>query len=137
MTPILAPKPTAVRASPDVFAPIPDDFQEAERIPARTRSSERPTVNHLVNHVTRFRGNRDLTEGEYLGCIDGKAADLTGCCCRLGAVFAGAKPQITESLARYGRALGIAFQIADDLLDLIGEEQTTGKSLGTDVAQQK
>ncbi len=82
-------------------------------------------------------GNLDLTEGEYLDCIDGKTAGLTACCCRLGAVFAGATAAVTESLARYGRALGVAFQIADDLLDLIGEERTTGKSLGTDVAQQK
>jgi octaprenyl-diphosphate synthase len=40
-------------------------------------------------------------------------------------------------MSRYGRWLGVAFQIADDLLDLVGEEKTTGKSLGTDVQQQK
>jgi octaprenyl-diphosphate synthase len=40
-------------------------------------------------------------------------------------------------MARYGRCLGIAFQIADDLLDLTGEERATGKSLGTDLEQQK
>src|SRR5262249_55981768 len=39
--------------------------------------------------------------------------------------------------ASYGRLLGLAFQIADDVLDLVGEEATAGKSLGTDVAQQK
>jgi octaprenyl-diphosphate synthase len=44
---------------------------------------------------------------------------------------------VVEQLSRYGRALGVAFQIADDLLDLVGEERTTGKSLGTDVEQQK
>jgi octaprenyl-diphosphate synthase len=40
-------------------------------------------------------------------------------------------------MASYGRSLGVAFQIADDLLDLVGEEQTAGKSLGTDLDQQK
>ena len=44
---------------------------------------------------------------------------------------------MVESLARFGRGLGMAFQIADDLLDLVGEERTTGKSLGTDLEQQK
>jgi octaprenyl-diphosphate synthase len=44
---------------------------------------------------------------------------------------------VVERLARYGRWLGIAFQIADDLLDLVGEERATGKSLGTDLEQQK
>jgi octaprenyl-diphosphate synthase len=83
------------------------------------------------------RGNLGLSEEEYLDIIDGKTAELTSCCCRLGAVYSGAAPDVVEGLARYGRWLGIAFQIADDLLDLVGEEQTTGKSLGTDLDQQK
>jgi octaprenyl-diphosphate synthase len=83
------------------------------------------------------RGNLDLTETEYLDIIDGKTAELTACCCRLAALYSGGSPALVESLTRYGRALGIAFQIADDLLDLVGEERTTGKSLGTDVQQQK
>jgi octaprenyl-diphosphate synthase len=83
------------------------------------------------------RGNLSLTEEEYLDIIDGKTAELTACCCRLGAIYSGGPPLLVEGLARYGRFLGMAFQIADDLLDLIGEEHTTGKSLGTDVEQQK
>lgn len=83
------------------------------------------------------RGNLDLTEEEYLDIVDGKTAELTACCCRLGAMYSEAKPEIVEKLTRYGRWLGIAFQIADDLLDLVGEERATGKSLGTDVEQQK
>src|SRR5439155_20500103 len=78
-----------------------------------------------------------LSEAEYFDIIDGKTAELTACCCRLGALYTGAPPAVVESLARYGRWLGIAFQIADDLLDLVGEERTTGKSLGTDAEQQK
>ena len=62
---------------------------------------------------------------------------LTACCCRLGALFSGRSADAVERLTAYGRGLGIAFQIADDLLDLIGEERTAGKSLGTDVEQQK
>lgn len=83
------------------------------------------------------RGNLDLTEEEYLDIVDGKTAELTACCCRLGAIYSDTKPEIVEKLTRYGRWLGIAFQIADDLLDLVGEERATGKSLGTDVEQQK
>jgi octaprenyl-diphosphate synthase len=83
------------------------------------------------------RGNLALTEEEYLEIIDGKTAELTACCCRLGALYSGAGPDVVEGLARYGRALGMAFQIADDVLDLIGEERQTGKSLGTDADQQK
>jgi octaprenyl-diphosphate synthase len=83
------------------------------------------------------RGNLELTEAEYLDIIDGKTAELTSCCCRLAALYSGASAPLVENLARYGRSLGVAFQIADDLLDLVGEERTTGKSLGTDVQQQK
>jgi octaprenyl-diphosphate synthase len=55
----------------------------------------------------------------------------------LGAHYAGAKPDVCETLARYGHGLGVAFQIADDVLDLLGDEATVGKSLGTDLVKQK
>jgi octaprenyl-diphosphate synthase len=83
------------------------------------------------------RGNLDLSEAEYFDIIDGKTAELTACCCHLGALYSGADPEVVQALVRYGRRVGVAFQIADDLLDLVGEEKTTGKSLGTDVEQQK
>jgi octaprenyl-diphosphate synthase len=83
------------------------------------------------------RGNWGLTEPDYLDIVDGKTAELTSCCARLGALYSGADAETVESMARYGRWLGIAFQIADDLLDLIGEERITGKSLGTDLDQNK
>jgi octaprenyl-diphosphate synthase len=83
------------------------------------------------------RGNLELSEQDYFEIIEGKTAELIACCCRLGAAYAGADETVVESLTRYGRALGIAFQVADDLLDLVGEEQAVGKSLGTDLEQQK
>jgi octaprenyl-diphosphate synthase len=83
------------------------------------------------------RGNLDLTEEEYFDVIDGKTAELLACCCQLGAIFAGAREEAVQALTRYGRCVGLAFQIADDLLDLVGEEARAGKSLGTDLEQQK
>jgi octaprenyl-diphosphate synthase len=83
------------------------------------------------------RGNLDLTEAEYFDVIDGKTAALTAGCCRLGALYAGANEEVIEALTRFGRCVGQAFQIADDLLDLVGDEKATGKSLGTDVEQGK
>src|SRR5262245_60537772 len=88
-------------------------------------------------HQVVERGNLDLSEDDYLDIIDGKTAELTACCCRLGAIYSGMENDVIESLTRYGRWLGLAFQIADDLLDLVGDERATGKSLGTDVEQQK
>jgi octaprenyl-diphosphate synthase len=83
------------------------------------------------------RGKYQLSEQQYLDIIEAKTAELCACCCRLGAHYAGAAAHVEESLARYGRYLGIAFQIVDDLLDVQGDEITTGKSLGTDLEQRK
>ncbi|HMC10101.1 MAG TPA: polyprenyl synthetase family protein [Pirellulaceae bacterium] len=83
------------------------------------------------------RGNFDLSEVEYLEIVEAKTAELTAVSCRLGALFAGADERVIEQMDGFGRDLGIAFQIADDLLDVLGEERTTGKSLGTDLEKQK
>lgn len=83
------------------------------------------------------RGNFELTEAEYLSIIEAKTAELCACCCRLGAHYSGASASCADALDRYGRNLGIAFQIADDLLDLVGDEIAMGKSLGTDLAKEK
>lgn len=82
-------------------------------------------------------GNLDLSEERYLDIIEAKTAELCAISCYLGGQFAGAPQNVADALDGYGRSLGIAFQIADDLLDVCGTEQATGKSLGTDVAQQK
>ncbi|MBX7106126.1 MAG: polyprenyl synthetase family protein [Gemmataceae bacterium] len=82
-------------------------------------------------------GNLNLTEEDYFDIIDGKTAALTACCCRLGAMYAGADAATIEDLAEYGRLLGRAFQVADDLLDLAGTEAKAGKTLGTDLEQRK
>jgi len=83
------------------------------------------------------RGNLELGEEDYLRIIDAKTAELCAVSCYLGSYFAGAEPAVTESLEQFGRSLGIAFQIADDLLDIIGSEQQVGKTLGSDMEQQK
>jgi octaprenyl-diphosphate synthase len=83
------------------------------------------------------QGNLDLIEDDYFAIVGGKTAALTACCCQLGAHFAGAHPKTVQAMTAFGQALGIAFQVADDVLDLVGTEKETGKSLGTDVVQKK
>lgn len=85
----------------------------------------------------RERGNLDLTEECYFRIIDGKTAELTAISGHLGAYFADADPAVVTSLEAYGRFLGLAFQIADDVLDLVGNERKTGKTLGSDLQKQK
>ena len=83
------------------------------------------------------RGNFDLDEDAYFSIIRGKTAELTAVSCRLGAHYAGAPESTVRAMDDYGRDLGVAFQIADDVLDVWGEERATGKSLGTDLEKQK
>jgi octaprenyl-diphosphate synthase len=82
-------------------------------------------------------GDLTLTEEAYFDLIDGKTAELIACACQLGAVYAEAPESAVSALTRFGRGVGLAFQIADDVLDLVGNEGTTGKSLGTDLQQLK
>lgn len=88
-------------------------------------------------HQISRRGYFELSEEEYFSIITGKTAELTACCCGLGAHYAGATGEVETAMSHYGRELGIAFQIADDMLDLQSDEDSSGKSLGSDLAKQK
>ena len=83
------------------------------------------------------RGNWSLSEPEYIEIIAGKTAALFEGACATGAVLAGAGESTVKSLAFYGRNVGIAFQITDDLLDLVGEQDKTGKPAGNDLDRDK
>ena len=56
---------------------------------------------------------------------------------RGGAMLAGAVPEVLDDLTRYGESIGLAFQIADDILDIVGEESRIGKRVGSDMARNK
>jgi octaprenyl-diphosphate synthase len=82
-------------------------------------------------------GNLSLAAEDYFAIIEDKTAALTECACRLGATYADTTVEVATALARFGRDLGMAFQIADDVLDLVGDECKVGKTLGTDLKQRK
>ncbi|HZL36040.1 MAG TPA: polyprenyl synthetase family protein [Tepidisphaeraceae bacterium] len=83
------------------------------------------------------RNNLELSEETYLQIITLKTAALTATCCGLGARFAGAGEERIERMETYGLSLGQAFQIQDDILDLVGEVSTVGKTLGSDIEKGK
>ncbi len=83
------------------------------------------------------QGELQLDEPQYLEMIEAKTAELCGVACRLGGRHAGAADDQVAALEAFGRHLGIAFQIADDYLDLWGDGERVGKTLGTDVLQGK
>jgi octaprenyl-diphosphate synthase len=79
----------------------------------------------------------DLTVEDYLQVIRFKTAKLFEASARLGAVLAGADAALEESCAGYGRALGTAFQLVDDLLDYEGNSSELGKNVGEDLREGK
>jgi octaprenyl-diphosphate synthase len=78
-----------------------------------------------------------LSEAEYLDVITEKSAVLFSCSCYLGSQLAGAGESQAKSFADFGLNTGIAFQITDDLLDIVGDESKTGKTLGSDIDKHK
>lgn len=101
----------------------------------------------LVSTLSRAAGSRGMVAGQMLDLIAErqpfdigaitrlqrlKTGDLFAFCCEAGAVLGRASPQSRQALQKYAHDMGLAFQIADDLLDFEGREEDTGKSVGRD-----
>ena len=82
-------------------------------------------------------GNLATTEEIYLQVVRGKTAALFAAACEVGGEIAGVPEAQVDALRTYGDALGIAFQMADDLLDFDGAAAATGKNVGDDFREQK
>ncbi|MBT0959481.1 polyprenyl synthetase family protein [Alphaproteobacteria bacterium KMM 3653] len=81
--------------------------------------------------------NLGTDEATYLKVVRGKTAALFSAATQVGGVIAGAQEPLVEALFTYGDALGIAFQMADDLLDYGGSAEATGKNVGDDFRERK
>ena len=79
-------------------------------------------------------GDPDLTIPAYLRVVDRKTASLVAWCARVGGVLA---PAFDQAMGRFGRGLGRAFQIVDDVLDCTSDERVSGKSAGRDLQEGK
>ncbi len=95
------------------------------------RASRMICEGELLQIDSRFRV--DMDEHAYFELIERKTALLFGAAAELGALMAGARETDSRRMYAYGRRLGMAFQIVDDCLDLVGVEETVGKSLGSDL----
>ncbi len=89
--------------------------------------------------VLQLTAAQDLatTEEIYLQVVRGKTAALFSAACEVGGVIAAADPAQIQALYDYGDALGVAFQIVDDLLDYSGDATATGKNIGDDFRERK
>ncbi len=82
---------------------------------------------------TSVEGNPWVSESEYFEIIRGKTASLMAACCEIGAVLGGADESEAARLREFGLHFGCAFQITDDLLDIVGTREELGKDPGADL----
>ncbi len=84
-----------------------------------------------------FESSATVNLDDYFQMIDKKTARLLSLSAEMGAILGGGDTIQIEALRAFGGLLGLAFQVQDDLLDIIAEEKTLGKTIGSDLAQKK
>jgi geranylgeranyl diphosphate synthase type II len=84
-----------------------------------------------------FESRKHVSLDDYLLMIKKKTARVISAAVEIGSVIGGASPKLQKSLCRYGGHLGLAFQIQDDLLDVVGTQETFGKTIGGDIVEGK
>jgi geranylgeranyl diphosphate synthase type II len=84
-----------------------------------------------------FESRNDVTISEYINMIELKTAALIGGSLQMGGIAAGAPPMAQHQLRDFGRNIGIAFQLQDDILDTFGDPEKFGKRVGGDILQNK
>lgn len=80
---------------------------------------------------------REMRLEDYLRMIEKKTARLIETSCRFGGMSVGAPKRVVEALSRYGYNVGLAFQVGDDIIDLFGKQEKTGKKVGQDIKEHK
>ncbi|MGQ9671265.1 MAG: polyprenyl synthetase family protein [Desulfosoma sp.] len=107
---------------------------QAVAILARASGAQGMIAGQVIDLESEAR-DVDLTTVEYMHIR--KTGALISASLEIGAVLSGASPEAVEALTRYGRHVGLAFQITDDLLDVEGNPEVMGKSAGSDAAKNK
>jgi octaprenyl-diphosphate synthase len=100
-----------------------------------TRVTRKMTEGELIQLTVL--GKIDLREEEYFDILKRKTAFLFSACCEIGGILGGATDEQQKALRDYGMNLGIAFQLADDALDLTAREDVLGKAVGADLIEGK
>ncbi len=144
-SPVRRGRPTVAASLGDEPAIVIGDFYFAKAYEHAARTDSTEVVGILAQAVMeicagevrqqaiRYRYSTGVDE--YMYRIEAKTATLLAACCDIGAVLAGVSPGQRSVLHEYGRTLGLAFQIADDVLDYMGSEGEIGKPIGKDITE--
>jgi heptaprenyl diphosphate synthase len=138
-------RPSVAAVLGDEPAIVVGDFYFAKAYEQAARSKLPEVVAILANAVMhicagevrqqRIRHRYSTGIDEYMHRIEAKTATLLAACCDIGALLSELADEKRDALREYGRLLGLAFQIADDVLDYVGSEDETGKPSGHDLAE--
>jgi geranylgeranyl pyrophosphate synthase len=144
-SPVRRGRPTVAASLGDAPAIVVGDFYFAKAYEHAARTDSTEVVGILARAVMEIcagevrqqaiRYTYSTVVDEYMDRIEAKTAALLAACCDIGAVLAGLPPPQRSALHEYGRMLGLAFQIADDVLDYLGSEGEIGKPIGKDVTE--
>lgn len=140
-------KPVAHSISGNSTAVLVGDFLLARAL-AIAAQTEKIKIIKVIARITEEmsqgeihqlirKGHLDLSEKEYMEVVRRKTAVLIEGACRVGALIADAAEKEESALADYGLNMGIAFQMADDLLDYTSDTKSLGKEVGTDLKEGK
>ena len=136
--------PTAINAGDAMLAIAFERLVQAENLEAEYVA---PLVNRIAWMVRRvsegqqldieFEDRLGVSEDDYLEMIEGKTAVMFWICAEIGARISGADEEIIQLMADWGKALGLCFQLMDDVIDVLSDSATLGKPAGSDIAQGK
>ena len=105
----------------------------SEAVSLQARTFERLCLGQLAE-LTGPAAGVDAVD-HYLSVLSDKTASLVAASARLGAMYAGVAPEALDALSAYGEHIGVAFQLADDVLDLTSQAGDSGKTPGTDLRE--
>ena len=136
--------PTAINAGDAMLAIAFERLVQAENL---TPTDVAPLVNRIAWMVRRvsegqqldieFEDRLEVSEEDYLEMIEGKTAVMFWICAEIGARISGADEETVKLMADWGKALGLCFQLMDDVIDVLSDSATLGKPAGSDIAQGK
>ena len=136
--------PTAINAGDAMLAIAFERLVQAEGLEASDVAALVNRIAWMVRRVSEgqqmdieFEDELAVSEEDYIEMIEGKTAVMFLTCAEIGARMAGADQETIECMADWGLAVGLCFQLMDDLIDVLSDSEVLGKPAGSDVAQGK
>ena len=137
--------PLAINAGDGLFMMVWEALLKAKLPPAKLfevqhvlSSAFRRVLEGQAIELNWYREKKfDISEELYFRMVEGKTGALISASCEAGALMAGATEEQLDALRNFGMAVGIAFQVQDDVLNLVGSETKYGKEIGGDMSEGK